>query len=415
MANTNYEAPYSSEEIGQASRLTANVNSLLGNVDRSNSPECEYTGRGGTHTGKASHFVNFNGERGDQTTAVCAGHLNNILENAATVQRSGGPAIDEQLSHTPITPQTGRAHQEKRAIEKVEVNLSAEEPLRAYYGGKNRGAEGNALFGRENDEVGRPGPITDRERHGEEPLSRGAAEKVIDSSATYGGRQPTPDTTAVDKYGRGLYVDKGPGKILGGQWTPAGVTRLYRFEKEDTSPPTMDAEKVDKNKTELTDTLLSQAKSGVKQPKNSKKVIDSAHIGEGTGTIDEVMRIYKAGGDYMSHAKKLGLSEGDVSFHIENAGQKSTHGGRFVKGTDTNAWRQGGKVKRNAPAVAVPIGSQEDIDSRFEKRSSAEVAVSRVRGAQQETQDNEAKLNAAAEKLRRIEEFRKNFETGGNK
>jgi hypothetical protein len=400
----NYEVPSPSEEL-QASRLTANVNSMLANtnITRSGNPACEASGWGGTHTGPATHLVTFHGERGDQVSAVCAGHLTKIAENAAKVQRAGGPSVSEQISHRPIRLGEGVGHQEKRAIEGIETRLSLEEPLRAYWGDKPE-----ALWGRENQEVGRPGPITDREKQGEEDLKAGAVQDAVDRSAIYGGRQPTPDLTAVDRQGRSLYVDKGPGYIREGQWHPGGVTRIYRFEKKDSSPKAMTEEELGKNKEELISTLSQQAKSGVKQSKSSKKDLTAAPIGEGSGTIDQVIKTYKAGGDYKAQAASLGLSQGDVDFHISRLGQTAVHGGRFVKG-------HGGKNTRNARAVAVPIGSQEDIETRFESRPATTVAVENVRGAQQQSSISKEKLNKHAERLRRVEEFRRNFETGGNK
>jgi hypothetical protein len=399
----NYEAPFSSQE--EASRLTASVASMLENTSRTGTPSCEATSRGGTHSGKAAFFVRHNDEREDQVEAVCSKHLSAYLEHAARIQAAGGPSREEQLSYRPITPETGRAHQERRAIEGVETRLSLEEPLRAYYGDQqgrvNNGPyAANALWARENQEVGRPGPLTDREKQGETEDVKGAVEKAVDSSAVFGGRQPTPDTTAVDKYGRGLYVDKGPGYVRGGQWHPGGVTRLYRFEKENTSPQIQTEEELAQNKSDLADTLVSQAKRGVKQPKNSKKVPDSPALGSGSGTMDDVIKTYKAGGDYKAHAESLGLSEGDVDFHINRLGQTAVNGGRFVKG--------GG---RSGGAVAVPIGSQEDIDNRFDTRSTAEVAAANVAGAQSESSEKEEALNASAARLRRVDEFRKNFET----
>ena len=397
-----YEVPFSSQK--EAGRLTASVASMLENTSRTGMPACEATGRGGTHSGKAAFFVNHNDERRDQVEAVCSKHLNDYLEHAARISSSGGPSREEQLSYKPITAETGRAHQERRAIESVETRLSLEEPLRAYYGnqeGKVNGPyAGNALWARENQEVGRPGPITDKEKQGETDDVKGAVEKAIASSAVYGGRQPTPDLTAVDNLGRGLYVDKGPGYFRGGQWHPGGVTRLYRFEKEDSSPEIQTEEELSKNKSDLVNTLSSQARRGVKQPKNSKKTPESPELGSGSGTMDDVISTYKAGGDYKSHAASLGLSEGDVDFHISRLGQTAVHGGRFVKG--------GG---RNSRAVSVPLGSQEDVDARFDTRSEAEVAAENVANAQANSSEKEENANASASRLRRVDEFRKNFET----
>jgi hypothetical protein len=312
---------------------------------------CEAAPRGaGGHTGYATHGIRVPGDRPDQYTAVCGGHLSSILEG---ISNQGSEAI-ANTEHWPLTADNKARHKSVRSDQQSALRGSLEDPLQSYWGkdvaegywGREKPRDLDAL--REQSAASRRGSTAVGGSVRDLSEGKSTLENTLEDAAQNGGR----NVAGRDMKGRPNYI-RNP--------KTGEVSRVYRFELHHPTGP-------EGAVARMNPIQQAQAQGYVGSPTSAgpkKKVVEDPKLGEGTGLIDAVIRTYKAGGDYKKHALSVGISVPHIEDTIKNlrTGEKPKKPGTFAKG--------GGRSGR---ATAVVLQPDEDtpqtaLEKAYERRS----------------------------------------------